>query len=258
MTIITNWHPSHSCSPASFTHSQVHVWRYALNPIPPSLAPFRTWLSPEEHNRADRLINASAQRQFVVSRCMLRQLLGWYGGVPSSDIQITIAEQGKPFPVFPTGADIQCNVSHTNGLVVVAISGSAQVGIDVEAMDRTVNALNLANRFFSTREARQLAALTEDDRAWLFLTYWTCKEAYLKMRGIGLQGDLSKHEIELDIDSPGASITGLSAATSPRSYTLWRMNPAEGFVGALAIETHHADVAFFDWTPHMLTPSHPF
>lgn len=253
MNVVTNWQPSNPHPPFSLGHTQVDVWRTTLAPEALSSVPFRSLLSPDEIIKADRFKSASAQQQFVVTRCLLRYLLGRYAGVPPETIQLRKTDQGKPFPVFPGSLGLQCNVSHTQGLAVVAISGGVPVGIDVETVDRTIHAEELARRFFSEGEADQLAAMTESQRIGRFLTYWTCKEAFLKMQGLGLSADLAKYEIELDPGGQTAWIAGISPQHSCTPYFLARMNPGEEFVGAIAVESPSPEISYFDWNPDVLT-----
>ena len=247
MELLTNWQPCLLFSQIPLEMSHVHVWRIPLDSPSLPINSFRLWLSPDELARADRFTNVSAQRQFVVTRGVLRQLLGRYAGVTPTEIQLKKTSQGKPYPVFPAPVSLGCNVSHTKGLALVAISGGVPVGIDVEAVDRTVNAESLAKRFFAEREAQQLAGVEEDQRARWFLTYWTCKEAFLKLQGTGLGADLSKFVIDLDMEKQAVAIVGLPSTSNQTPYTLRRINPGEGFVGALAIGAHRPDIMFFDW-----------
>ncbi|MGD9852641.1 MAG: 4'-phosphopantetheinyl transferase superfamily protein [Nitrospirales bacterium] len=253
MNVVTNWQSSNLSPQFSLGHSHVEIWRTTLAPEGLSSAAFRALLSPDEIVRADQFKSASAQQQFVVTRCMLRHLLGRYTGMPPHTIQLRKTVQGKPFPVFPKPLALQCNVSHTQGLAVVAISGGVPVGIDVETVDRTIHAEELARRFFSEREADRLSAMTEDQRIIGFLTYWTCKEAYLKMQGLGLSADLSKYEIEFDPGGQTAWIAGISPWNSPTPYFLGRINPGADFLGAIAVATPSPEISYFDWNPDVLT-----
>ena len=148
MNILTNWQPSYRRPAISLDERHVDVWRTPLDPAATSHASFRSLLSPDEIVRADQFKSASAQQQFVVTRCMLRHLLGQYAGVNPATILLRKTAQGKPFPVFPRHLPFQCNVSHTQGLAVVAVSGGSPVGIDVETVDRTIHAQEIAGRFF--------------------------------------------------------------------------------------------------------------
>ncbi|MDR4494166.1 MAG: 4'-phosphopantetheinyl transferase superfamily protein [Nitrospirales bacterium] len=183
---------------------------------------------------------------------MLRHLLGLYAGTKPHTIQLRKTEQGKPFPVFPNPLTLQCNVSHTQGLALVAISGGSPVGIDVETMDRTIHAEELAKRFFAQREAKQLTAMPESQRILGFLTYWTCKEAFLKMQGVGLSADLSNYEIEFHSEGQTVRVADISPRNPLTPYFLSLINPGAAFVGAIAVETPSPEISYFDWNYEFL------
>ena len=258
MDIVTNWQSSHALPSFSLRGTQVDVWRTPVDLAHHPLVFFRSFLSPDEITRADQFKNASAHRQFVVTRCMLRHLLGRYAGVPPIEIQLKKTPQGKPFPVFPHHVTLQCNVSHTQGMALVAISGGPAVGIDVETVDRTINAEELAQRFFSACEAQHLAEVGDDQRAWWFLTYWTCKEAFLKMQGTGLSADLSEYEIEFNPGGPATRVKSRLSHNSHTPYFLSQLNPGTGFVGAIAVEAASPEITYFDWNPDALREHVPF
>ncbi len=106
---------------------------------------------------------------------------------------------GKPSLVEDARAPaLSFSLSHTRGLVACAIAGGGDVGIDVEGVDRRVDA-GLAQRFFSEPENRALAACpTEAARTARFLELWTLKEAYLKAIGVGLSHPLNTVVFAID------------------------------------------------------------
>jgi 4'-phosphopantetheinyl transferase len=78
---------------------------------------------------------------------------------------------------------LRFNLSHTEGMVAVAVTREADVGVDVERI-RPVDDL-LAKAVFT---AEELHAWPGDARS--FFERWTLKEAYVKARGRGLSIDL--------------------------------------------------------------------
>ena len=89
-------------------------------------------------------------------------------------------ELNTPEPV------LQFNLSHTRGMVAVALASQCDVGIDVERVDPTQLGLDTAHQFFAPAEVRQLYALAPDNRCDASFAFWTLKEAYIKAVGLGL------------------------------------------------------------------------
>jgi len=118
--------------------------------------------------------------------------LSRYAEVPPRQWAFRIDTGGKPSLVADEGAPLlSFNLSHTPGLVACAIAGGADVGIDVESVDRIVDD-RVARRFFSARENAALRRCASDAlRARRFFALWTLKEAYVKAIGQGLSHPLN-------------------------------------------------------------------
>jgi 4'-phosphopantetheinyl transferase len=108
--------------------------------------------------------------------------------------------RGRPEIDAPGGVDLRFNLSHTDGLAACGVVRELDLGVDVEAGSRVRRHLEVADRFFSRREARALRALPEEDRVGRFLDTWTLKEAYIKARGQGLALPLDGFTFDLDAD----------------------------------------------------------
>ncbi len=72
-------------------------------------------------------------------------------------------------------------LSHTRGVLVAAICPTASTGVDAEWLARPVPGAPLAARWFSPKEAEDVAAAPDH-----FLRLWTAKEAAAKACGLGL------------------------------------------------------------------------
>ena len=103
------------------------------------------------------------------ARAALRQLLG--------DASIEVRDDGKP--VAPGGPHF--NLSHTDGLAVVAVSREREVGVDVERVRPVERAVAIARRLFSQDEAELVAQAGEETRDLVFLCLWVAHEARLKL-----------------------------------------------------------------------------
>jgi len=182
-------------------------------------------LSGDEQARASTYELERDRAAFVARRAALRRLLGPFVGQPPEAITIDREPDGRPYveggPPF--------SVSRTSGYVLIAIRhGRNPVGIDVERVDRAIEPVELATRFFTASEADVVrSAGSTAVASETFLRLWTLKEAYLKALGRGLLGDLRDCPFELAdrprlLESNGAQ---------------WRFEtfePAPGLVAALA------------------------
>ena len=65
--------------------------------------------------------------------------------------------------------------------------------------------LSLADRYFSTEEARQLRATPQSEQRDFFFQLWTLKESYIKARGMGLAIPLE--QFSFDISGPRISVS---------------------------------------------------
>ena len=131
---------------------------------------------------------SDAQRS-LFGELLCRRLICEKLGMHNNDLVIGYEEKGKP---FIRGYPIHFNMSHSGVWVVVAVA-SAPVGIDIEQMKR--NRLEVARRFFTEPEYKNLMDRPEPERTDHFYTLWTLKESYLKAVGRGLTLPLNSVEV---------------------------------------------------------------
>jgi 4'-phosphopantetheinyl transferase len=245
----------------------VHVWRASLDlpdGLPDSLA--RT-LSQEELDRSGRLRFENLRRRSLASRAILREIISRYAGIPPAAVELSAGKLGKPAlaPACAAAAGgLRFNMSHSEALALYAFALGREVGVDVERL-RPEASRGIAERFFSPREAEEIAALGREGgeplRERAFFACWTRKEAYLKARGEGLTAGLKRFEVTADPRKPPRlSISGDPAesarpspagAGAPSPKRLWRvgdfgaqarweivdLDAAEGFAAAVAVES---------------------
>lgn len=191
-------------------------------------------LSAEERERADRFVLNRDRRRFIMRRAGLRRLLGERLNVPPSSIGLTHRLHGKPVLSPPLDrSGFQFNVSHSEDLVLYALSSHGEIGIDVEALSITQETDRVASSMFSAREYQTFIALRPDERPLAFLTWWTRKEAFVKATGQGLSRALDTFDVSL-VPSESTCIV-----QDDHRKQLWHIRsffPAHGFIAALAHE----------------------
>jgi 4'-phosphopantetheinyl transferase len=173
--------------------SEVHVWLApeALVDEPGVSAALRSLLPDDEISRLADFRAETARRLHLLARGLQRLMLSRLNpGVAPRDWRFDRPASGRPsLSAAQGGLDLDFNLAHTRGLVVMAVARGGQVGIDVESIERR-RSLEIARRYFSAREIEAFEALPADAQPRRFIELWTLKEAYLKAIGTGISGGL--------------------------------------------------------------------
>jgi 4'-phosphopantetheinyl transferase len=185
------------------------------------------------------------RQRFVSARGALRLLLARYLNRGPDRIVFRYGPHGKPaLAGEPTDSpDLRFNVSHSGDYCLCAVTVSREVGVDVELVRPDVECLQLAERFFTRREYEDLLQQPEEARRTRFFRYWTCKEAYLKTRGIGISSGMARLDVTFSVDgSVGCWPEDGASASQP--HCLVRSLPiADHVVAAVAAEGSDWEVA---------------
>jgi 4'-phosphopantetheinyl transferase len=226
---------------------EVHIWRASLDQPQDHFARLTHILSPEERARADRFHFEADRKRCVLARGLLRLLLGHCLGRPADRLRFQYGESGKPSLACGLHPPVQFNLSHSGDLVLIALSRSRALGIDIERMRMDVATKEIAARFFSAKECRDLATVTPDMRCAAFFACWTRKEAYLKARGDGLSLPLEQFDVSfLPGDEPRLIETRHDPAEVHR-WTLHALDGGCGYKAALAVEGVDWKLKCWDW-----------
>lgn len=231
------WQPA--AHPPALTADAVHVWRIALE-IGDSLhSRLRDILAVDERQRADRFHFEKDRRHFTAGRGALRTILAGYLGRRPEEIRFTYTNYGKP---LLTGANeaLRFNLSHSHGLALLAVTLGREIGVDIEFIRDNLERDGelLAERFFSPREVATLRSLPPEMRREAFFHCWTRKEAYIKAHGMGLSLPLDQFDMTLHPEEPAALLATRHDPAEARRWSMRSLLPAEGYVGALAVEGH--------------------
>jgi 4'-phosphopantetheinyl transferase len=145
-------------------------------------------LTPEELDRYGSFQFEHDRRLFLATRALARTVLSNYSAVSPADWRFAVGENGKPCIATPAvQPSIYFNLANTPGLVVCVVSVCHElVGVDVERIDRQLETVELAERYFSESETEKLRSISVAKQGREFFRYWTLKESYVKARGLGL------------------------------------------------------------------------
>ncbi len=169
------------------TPGEVEVWCIDLDgPDAGTVVDWAPDLSAAEAERASRFRSPVDARRWMVSRVALRRILGDYLGVGASQLGFVLGAKDKPaLGGRPAGA-LHFNLSHSDGVGLVAVSVDHVVGIDVERVRDGLDVVVLARRALGEQEAVRLEATVPEDRTAAFFRAWVRHEAVTKCRGVGL------------------------------------------------------------------------
>ena len=172
----------------SLSTDEVHVWYVVPERASTlELQRYDGLLSLEERERNLRFASVDARNRDLVSRALVRTTLSRYTDIDARTWSFRKGQYGRPELAGPVGhPPLRFSLSHAVGLVALAITREADVGLDVEHRNSRAFDINLARKYFASAEVADLESLPADEQPGAFLEYWTLKEAYLKATGAGL------------------------------------------------------------------------
>lgn len=201
--------------------ADVDVWRAA---IPGSCGPSNDELSSEELRRLGRRLGEPDRRRVLAAWTAQRHILARYLGCAPRDVPLERDPRGRPF--LRTDAPVpHHSMAHSGDWMMLAVSRSAPVGLDLERIDPSIDADRLAARFFGPDEATALSSLPHSQRAVAFFRAWTEKEAYLKGTGGGVPSRLRSVHIH---PRDGGRVIG--------EWSLHPVDAPPGYAASLAVQ----------------------
>jgi len=208
----------------------VQCWSVRLDAPPETFPALAATLSTDERARSERLHVERVRRRFVVAYGVLRRLLGRSLDTDPGQIRFVRNALGKPELHPDFGGSVRFNLSHSGDLALIAIARDADVGVDVERIERrgASNHADVARCFFSAPEVDALSRVPTHLYAEAFFNCWTMKEAYVKACGEGLSIPLTSFTVPIATDPAPVPVRC-------GDWSLVSFQPAAGYVGALAV-----------------------
>ncbi len=225
---------------------ELHVWRVDVDRFGSDQGRLEGTLAENERARARRFRFETDRRRFISRRGVLREVLARYLGLPAAALQYRLASYGKPELAGPLPIDLRFNLSHSAGLVLIAITQDREVGVDVELVEAQQADDGVARRFFARGEIAELDRF--DGHEWIeaFFRCWARKEAFIKARGEGLSFPLEQFEVSVGPYEPARILRVDGDASEALGWSMLALNPAPGYAGAVVVEGNIATVSRFD------------
>ena len=76
---------------------EIHIWKIELDTDDHTLNEFQTFLSADEHDRAEKFQFEIDRKHFVVRKGAQRVILARYFNIEPKKLQFRYTEEGKPF-----------------------------------------------------------------------------------------------------------------------------------------------------------------
>ena len=226
-----------------------HVWRVSLDRADDAARRLGGICAPDERRRASQFRFARDGRRFIVGRGILRLILARYLHIEPQSVEFVYGPYGKPSlaPAIP-GPLIHFNVSHSAGVMLCALTGAVNVGVDIERVRALADYDRMIERMFSEREHSALQSLPTSEQLRAFFLCWAHKEAHLKATGAGLSGSLDQLETYATlVDEAPPRIEVILQKRDLASWTHLQLSPGSGFVAALAVEARDYAVDCWEW-----------
>lgn len=202
-------------------------------------------MSAPEQTRALRFVKEADQRSFTAAHGSLRLLLGAALATDPRSLLFEAGRYGKP---ALASRAVQFNMSHSGGVVLIALADGMPIGADVEMVRPLPDRDEIVRRYFHPGEVADLAAVEEGAAATLaFFRCWSRKEAVVKALGLGMTLDLHRYRVSC---RPGDKPALLALENEENPGDVWTVVDLEPtgsggpvYVGAIAVRSNSFSVS---------------
>lgn len=141
-----------------------------------------------EREQVMRLKFERDRERYLLSHVSLRVVLSRFLNCAPANLEYEPRSSQFVRPVLAKshGSDLQFSLSHSEGLVAIAVAASGSVGVDVEPLSRSEHAAEIAREYLADSEMTAVQRMPVFDRTRACLALWTAKEAALKALDVGL------------------------------------------------------------------------
>jgi 4'-phosphopantetheinyl transferase len=232
MLVDANW-PLAPPKAAVLGAATVSCWRIALDAVDRQRGNrLAELLAEAERQRAARFLRPADRRSYIAAHAGLRLLLAAALGRREQDLRFSNGATGKP--MLADGA-LEFNLSHSAGIVLIALARRLAVGVDVERLRLVPGREAIVRRYLHPGERADLAALPPAPAQTAFFRCWTRKEAVAKALGLGLGLPLERYRVSCRPGVPAALLEAQDLEPPPELWSIHDLTPSADHVGALAV-----------------------
>lgn len=227
---------------------EVHLWFARGDDSSCTLGLLEGTLSASERAKADMFRYERHRARYVFSHGVLRSVLAHYLACKPNQLEFEQNEFGKPFLPNPDVQWLKFNMSHAEGLVIVAVTRNRLIGADVE-FERTIEDMEgIARHCFSNLEHSLFEAACAGKKRHVFFTCWSRKEAYIKAIGTGLSIPLTSFDAVIPSGMGGCELPGtMHNAETVERWWLSDIQVLEGYAGAVVVQGNEPWISYKKW-----------
>jgi len=200
---------------------------------------FESLLSTEEQQRYQRFMFAEDRQRFLLTRAAIRILLSRYDGSQQpGNWRFGKNQHGRPELLKEPAhhlTTLSFNISHSDGVIVIAFSADGQAGVDIESIDISRRSVGLAQRYFSPAECNALLELPVGEQEQRFFDLWTLKEAVVKACGEGLKIPLRWFTFVFPVPQRLTVFFEPELAENAVNWQFWQLQYRKTYTVALAL-----------------------
>ncbi len=184
---------------------EIAIW--VVNPVEAGDNPTQNvcygLLSSAEKRRADRFMFEPDRLAYLTAHALIRVCLSQHATVRPEQWRFATTTFGKPYLLKNLPAShLQFSISHTRQKVACLVAHNAPCGVDIEQVGRVSKVCELAERFFTPKEAQIIRSMKKNTQPIHFTALWALKEAYSKAKGLGLSLPYNTFGFDVCTDQP--------------------------------------------------------
>jgi 4'-phosphopantetheinyl transferase len=219
-------------------NEEMAVFCLKVSDFEQNLTQIKELLTANEILKSDNFVMEKDRNRFIVTRGVLKILLGKFLDKHPTDVEFYYEQTLKP-RVKTKNADLHFNVTHSADRIIIAIS-SKPIGVDIEHVDEDFGFDQILDVTFSNQELDYIQ--NSNNKSEAFYLLWTRKEAFLKATGKGIDDDLQNIP----------ALTGVHELVSEISYS-----ESPWYVGSFGIGNSY--IASLSFPPELLNgPIHMY
>ncbi len=191
-------------------------------------------LSPDERHQVQRLANDALRSRFVQRRAFARYCTTVALNAAKPLSQMPIGNDGKGRPFVPDRPALSLSFSSCRFGMLGAWSANHSIGVDIEDATRPIDAVAMAEAFYSEAENSVIEAACPGERETFFYRLWSLKEAALKSIGQGLPYGMDRFVFELT--EAARCLEAPAEFGDPSGFTAYEINIKDASAALISLE----------------------